>query len=202
MSSFSSSSQGAGTSQGGAVVTEGTTLLSRQQAEALADRILGMSAADQTRVTIASSRRGNTRFADASISTSGEIEDTSVTVTATTGRRRASATTNTLDEASLRRTVDLAAHLARLAPEDPELMPELGPQTYTAVAAFVGRTEDLDPEARATAVRRAVDSVNAAGKAAASSSALDSWRPTPVSSPLRRARGFSPITERPMPIFR
>ena len=29
--------------------------------------------------------------------------------------------------------VDLAARLARLAPEDPELMPELGPQTYASV---------------------------------------------------------------------
>ena len=87
-----------------------------------------------------------------------------MTVTVTLGRRRASATTNVLDDASLRRTVDLATRLARLAPEDPELMPELGAQTYSAPAAFVARTADLDPEARATAVRRAVDAANAAGE--------------------------------------
>ena len=164
MSGFSPTSQ-AGAVQGGALPAEGATLLSRQQAQALADRILRMSAADQTRVTIVSWRRGHTRFADASISTSGEIEDTSVTITATVGRRRASATTNALDEASLRRAVDLAARLAGLAPEDPEAMPELGPQVYAPVEAFVART-DLDPEARAAAVRRAVESVNAEGKAA------------------------------------
>ena len=125
-----------------------------------------MSAADSTRVTIASSSSGNTRFADASISTSGQLTNTSVAVTVTVGRRRASATTNVLDDASLKRTVDLALRLARLAPEDPELMPELKPQSYASVAAFVGRTADLDPEARATAVRRAVDEANTAGRQA------------------------------------
>jgi predicted Zn-dependent protease len=122
-----------------------------------------MSAADQTRVTVVSARTGNTRFADAHITTSGDTDDTSVTVTATIGRRRASATTNVLDDASLKRTVDLAARLARLAPDDPELMPELGPQTYAAVPAYIDRTADLDPEARAAAIGRAVEAAAAAG---------------------------------------
>ena len=139
-------------------------LLARDEAKALADRVLAMSTADQTRVTIVSTWNGNTRFADARITTSGGVTDTAVTVTATIGRRRASAQTNVLDDASLRRTVDLAAQLARLAPEDPELMPELGPQTHGSVDAFVQRTADLDPETRAAAVRRAVDASTAAGK--------------------------------------
>jgi predicted Zn-dependent protease len=144
----------------------GSTLLTREEAQSITARVLKMSAADATRVTVVSSREGNTRFADASITTSGGTEDTSVTITATVGRRRASASTNVLDDASLQRTVDLAARLARLAPEDPELMPELGPQTYDTVPAFVGRTADLDPETRAAAVRRSVDAATAAGKPA------------------------------------
>jgi predicted Zn-dependent protease len=71
-----------------------------------------------------------------------------------------------LDDASLKRTVDLAARLARLSPEDPEFMPELGPQTYATVNAFVERTADLNPEARATAVKRVLDSAVEAGKPA------------------------------------
>jgi predicted Zn-dependent protease len=141
-------------------------LLSREQAKALADKVLAMSAADQTRVTIVSGWSGNTRFADGGISTSGGVTDLRVTVTATIGRRRASSTTNVVDDASLKRTVDLAALLARLAPEDPELMPELGPQTYADVDAFVPQTAALDPEARATEVRRAVGAAAAAGKPA------------------------------------
>jgi predicted Zn-dependent protease len=142
------------------------TLMTREEAKALTDKVLKMSTAEQTRVTVVSSWSGNTRFADANITTSGGSSDITVTVTVTFGRRRASANTNVLDDMSLRRTVETAMRLARLAPEDPELMPELGPQTYASVSAFVGRTADLDPESRAAAVRRAVNAANAAGKPA------------------------------------
>ena len=151
-------------SQSGRIEIDG--LMSREAARALSDRVLKMSAAEQTRVTIVSSQNGNTRFADGSITTSGEADNMSVTVTATLGRRRASATTNILEDASLKRTVDQAVELARLAPEDPELMPELGPQTYSNISAFVERTANLDAETRSTAVRRAIEAANSAGKAA------------------------------------
>jgi len=145
---------------------DGSPLLSREQAQALATRVLSFSAADQTRVNISSRWNGNTRFADARITTSGGVTDTSVSVTVTVGRRQATASTNVLDDASLKRTVDLAARLARLSPEDPELMPELGPQTYAAINAFIQRTADLDAEVRSGAVRRAVDAAASEGKAA------------------------------------
>ena len=141
-------------------------VLSQDEARALTGRVLAFSAADQTRVTVASERSGNTRFADGSITTSGGTDNTSVTVTVTFGRRRASSSTNVLDEASLKRTVDLASRLARLAPEDSELMPELGPQTYPAVNAFVEATADLDAEARAEAIGRAISAATTAGKPA------------------------------------
>ena len=125
-----------------------------------------MAKADETRLSLTTGWSGNTRFAGAEITTSGGITDTSLTVTSTVGRRRASATTNVLDDASLRRTVDLAERLARLSPEDPELMPELGPQQYVTVRGYVDSTAALTPEARAQAVKRAVDAARDAGKAA------------------------------------
>jgi predicted Zn-dependent protease len=141
-------------------------VLSREEARALTTRVLSFSTADQTRVTIVSARSGNTRFADGSITTSGGSNNTSVSVTVTFGKRRASSSTNVLDDVALKRTVDLASRLARLAPEDPELMPELGPQTYQEVDAFVAATADLDAEARAEAIGRAIGAATAAGKAA------------------------------------
>jgi predicted Zn-dependent protease len=131
--------------------------MTREEARALADRVLSFSKADETRVNITSERSGNTRFADASITTSGGLTNVSVTVTATVGRHRASASTNVLEDASLRRTVELATQLAGLAPEDPEIMPELGPQTYLAVDAYLDDTANLTPAARAGAVKRTVD---------------------------------------------
>jgi predicted Zn-dependent protease len=146
----------------------GTPLLTREQAKALADRVLMMSAAEQTRVNIVSEWSGNTRFADASITTSGGITDTTLTITVTIGKRRASSSTNVLDDASLKRTIDLAIRLARLSPEDPEIMPELGPQKYSDVNAYVRATADLDPETRAAAIQRAVSASSAAGTPAGS----------------------------------
>ena len=70
---------------------------------------------------------GNTRFAGNEITTSGGTTNTTVTITSTIGKRRASATTNVLDDESLKRTVAFAESLAKLSPEDPEIMPELGP---------------------------------------------------------------------------
>jgi predicted Zn-dependent protease len=144
----------------------GSQLLSREEAKALADRVLALSSADQTRVNITTQWSGNTRFADGSITTSGSVTNTTVTVTVTAGKRQASASTNVLDETSLKRTVDLAARLAQLAPEDPELMPELGPQAYTTVNGFSQETAELDAESRAAAIRRAVTAAASAGNAA------------------------------------
>lgn len=144
----------------------GATLLSQEEARALANRVLALSRADQTRVNITSEWSGNTRFADASITTSGDATDTSLTVTATIGRRRASASTNVLSDDSLKQTVELAARLARLSPEDSELMPELGPQAYATVPAFIDRTAGLAGEARAAAVARSAEAAKTAGKTA------------------------------------
>ena len=150
----------------GGATSAPASLLERDQAKALADRVLAMGKSDEMRVNISSDWSGNTRFAVGEITTSGEVTDSSVTITSTIGKRRASATTNVLEDASLRRTVDLAERLARLAPEDPELMPELGPQTYAPVNGYIARTADLGPESRAAATKRVIDDAGQAGKAA------------------------------------
>jgi predicted Zn-dependent protease len=144
---------------------DGLGLLARDEARALASRALAFATGvDQARVNILAEWSGNTRFADASVTTSGGVTDTSLTITVTIGRQRASASTNILDDASLKRTAELAAQLARLAPEDPELMPELGAQSYATVNAFVQRTADLDPEMRSGAINRAIQAAGTAGK--------------------------------------
>ena len=76
-------------------------------------------------------------------------------MTSTIGRRRASSETNILEDASLRRTVEFAESLARLSPENPELVPELGPQEYATVNGYFESTAGLDPEKRAAATKSA-----------------------------------------------
>ncbi len=128
--------------------------LSRADCEAIAKKVLGFATADETRVLINSGVSGNTRFAVNQVSTAGDTYDAVVTVRSVFGRRAASATTNKLDDASLRSVVQRAEALARLAPEDPEALPELGPQQYRdSDAGWSEATATLDPSGRANAVR-------------------------------------------------
>jgi predicted Zn-dependent protease len=141
-------------------------LLTAEQAKALADRVLAAAKADETRVSINNDWGGNTRFAGGEITTSGESTDTTITVVSTIGKRRASASTNVLEDASIRRTVDLSERLARLSPEDPEIMPELTSQTYSPVRGFIDATANLGGDARAVAAKRVIDRAAETGRAA------------------------------------
>ncbi|HZF67838.1 MAG TPA: TldD/PmbA family protein [Gemmatirosa sp.] len=128
-------------------------LLSRDECQALTQKLLGFATADETRVVIQSGTRGNTRFAVNQVSTAGDSYDAVVSVRSAFGKRAASATTNKLDDASLRAVVQRAEALAKLAPEDPEAMPELGAQQYGQSRAYTEATAALDAAGRATAVR-------------------------------------------------
>jgi predicted Zn-dependent protease len=136
-------------------VAAAPALLSRDDAEAVVKKVISFATADETRVTIGSSASGNMRFAVNQASTSGDSFDTVITVRSTFGKRSASSTTNKRDDASLKSVVERAEALAKLAPEDPEAMPELGPQTYAGsapAAAWSDATASLTAAQRAAAV--------------------------------------------------
>jgi predicted Zn-dependent protease len=126
--------------------------LTREQAQELADRALAFSTADDARVNINSGEEGNTRFAVNQISTAGDVTNATMTVTSAFGRRVASATTNRFDDESLRRVVQTSEQLARLSPENPEYLGELGEQTYVGGDSLVESTAALTPDRRAEIV--------------------------------------------------
>lgn len=139
------------------------TLLTREQCDAIAKKVLSFAKADETRVTVSSSANGNMRFAVNQASTSGDNYDNTITVRSAFGKRSASSTTNSHDDASLKAVVERAEALAKLAPEDPEAMPELGPQTYAASPAWADATAALEAAGRATAVNAITTASKAAG---------------------------------------
>ncbi|MEO6447243.1 MAG: metallopeptidase TldD-related protein [Gemmatimonadaceae bacterium] len=142
---------------------EGAPILSRDEAQALARRILAFATADSTRVTIRSGARANSRFAVNQISTAGDNTDTVVTVLSSFGKRSATATTNKLDDDALKAVVGNSEALARLSPEDPEAMPELEPQQYTnSTIGWSEATAQLDPVARAAAIQTITEPARAA----------------------------------------
>jgi predicted Zn-dependent protease len=133
---------------------EAARYLSRDEAEALSKKVLGFaSTADAAVVNIGSGSRGNTRFAVNQVSTGGDNFDVNITVTAYVGKKSASSNTNQLDDAGLRQAVQIAERLAKLAPEDPELMPLVGPGEFQAGRGWSESTAALDPIGRAEAVR-------------------------------------------------
>jgi predicted Zn-dependent protease len=135
-------------------------ILSRAEAQEIAQRALKNSPAEETRVTINSAARADTRFALNQVTTSGENRDTQVTITAYAGNRSASVNTNRLDEASLAAAARQAYEIAQLVPPNPERMPELGPQTYPAARA---REVTLpSPSERALAAKEVTEAARAA----------------------------------------
>jgi predicted Zn-dependent protease len=140
-----------------------TRTLGREECQALAKRALSFATADETRITINSGGRGNTRFAVNQISTGGDNYDATIAVRSAVGKRSAVVNTNKLDDASLEAAVRLSERLAKLSPEDPESMPELGPQSYVDGKGWSETTASLDPSARANAARSITEPARAAG---------------------------------------
>jgi predicted Zn-dependent protease len=143
--------------------SQGPRVLSRADAEALAKKVLGFATATETRVIINTGERGNTRFAQNQISTGGDNSNTTINVRSVVGRKVGSASTNRLDDAGLKAVVENSERLAKLSPEDPELMPELGPQQYQEGKSWSDSTARLDPTTRAAAVAKITDPARAAG---------------------------------------
>ncbi len=141
--------------------------LSRAAARQLCERVLGLSKAEGCQVSITASANGNTRYARNEVTTAGDTDNATVTVTSRFGKRAASVGTNVLDAAGLARAVESSERLARLAPENPELMPLLPAQAYADIPAFSLATADLDAARRADAVRTATSESNRAGLMAA-----------------------------------
>ncbi|HET7614218.1 MAG TPA: TldD/PmbA family protein [Gemmatimonadaceae bacterium] len=138
-------------------------VMPRDQAQALVEKVVKMSKADAVTVSVNSGYQADIRFAANQVSTSGGVVNGQVAVQSTFGKRHAATTTNDFSDESLRRAVEQSEALAKLSPEDPETMPELGPQTYVPVNGYFESTANLSPEDRARAALTALDPARKAG---------------------------------------
>lgn len=132
-------------------------ILSREEAKKIIDKVLSYAKADETAVSLGGSKTGNIRYARNTVSTSGESVNLSLAVTSVFGKKSGTATINEFDDQSLEKTVRRAEEIARLAPENPEYVPMLGPQKYIDVKeTYAASTAAINPEYRAKA---ALDSI-------------------------------------------
>lgn len=138
-------------------------LLSESEAQTLLQKVLSFSQADECEASLDGGRSGNLRFARNTVSTSGGSDTLTLTVQSTFGLRTGRSRINEFDDASLAKAVRQSEELARLAPENPEYVPFLGPQTYVEPRAFVDTTANTTPAERADAVAKSIAVCNTEG---------------------------------------
>lgn len=123
--------------------------------------------ADETEVQLDETIDALTRFANNAIHQNVAEHGVTVSVRTIVDGRTARATTNRLDEDSLRRAVESSLQLAHSQPKNPKLLPVPSKQHYRAVNRFTPATAALTPEARARAVKQACDLAIRNGQVAA-----------------------------------
>jgi len=124
-------------------------LFTEAEVKELTSKILSMTKADDASANVGSNRQAHLRFAGNNVLTSGMRETRNANVTVWFGGKRGSASTNDLDDASLKAMVAEAEKIAQNARPDREYMPTLGKQTYKPVNAYIQATANLSLTDRA-----------------------------------------------------
>jgi len=125
------------------------TILSQEEAKAILDKVLGYSKAEGCEANLEGSTTGNIRYARNTVSTAGIVTDLELVVQSNFGKKMATATINEFDDASLEKVVRRSEELAKLAPENEEFVPVLGPQEYLDSQGYFESTANIDPAFRA-----------------------------------------------------
>jgi predicted Zn-dependent protease len=132
------------------------TILSEQKAKELLSKVLKYSKADSIECNLDGKVGGNIRYARNTVSTAGEESDLILAVQSTFGQKMGVATINEFDDASLEKVVRRSEELAKLAPENKELMPLFGPQEYAPSKTYFESTANVTPENRAQAAEDSI----------------------------------------------
>ncbi|HZN04780.1 MAG TPA: metallopeptidase TldD-related protein [Candidatus Polarisedimenticolia bacterium] len=140
--------------------------LTAKEARALADRILSFSRVEECEVTIEARESAHTRFAASDVTTAGIATTLALTITSRKRGKSGTVQVSETDPASLERAVRRSEEILGLAPESPEWVEELGPQTYPAIEAFDAATAAAGPEMRRDGAAAAIEAARGASLAA------------------------------------
>jgi predicted Zn-dependent protease len=135
--------------------------------ERIAERVLKLSEADESEVSLDATAEGLTRFANNAIHQHVAERSVNISVRVVVDGRTARATTNKADDDSLRRTLAAAMSLARSQPKNPNLLPMPGAQRYPQLRRFFPDTFAVTPADRARIVKQAVQRCAKADQTAA-----------------------------------
>ena len=126
-------------------------ILTEPQTRQILERALSFSTADEAEAMLACSSSANLRFAENIPTTNGLAHGATLSITSVFGKQSGTYATTSLDDESLRHAVARSEELARLAPENLEYMPRLGPQQYLQSPAWDEQTAQLQATDRTDA---------------------------------------------------
>ena len=138
-------------------------MITEQQGRELAERVLALSKADSAEVGISVAEQSNLRFANNDPTTNGHIDSIGLSITSNFGSRSASVSLNRTDGEALEKAVRRSESMAKLAPENPEFMPPLGPQKYAVPNTWSEATAQAGMADLAAAVAPVLEASRAAG---------------------------------------
>ena len=142
-------------------------MLTRDQASAIFEKLRKHSSGDEVEALFYGTRSALTRFANNTIHQNVAEENVNVSVRTVFGGRTARATTNKLDEESLKRVVAVSESLAKVQQPDSDLLPMPTPpeaggklSAATRPGRYFESTAAVTPEDRAAGVAKIVGVAN------------------------------------------
>ncbi len=136
-------------------------ILNESDTKALTDKILSYSKAESCAVTIEGSEERHIRFAQNMATTNGSPSGIEVSVESHFGKRSGTASGTVLTDDALAALVSASENTAKLAPENPEFMPPIGPQKYTTGNGFSSNTQLATSEMLAGALQSVLQQAQA-----------------------------------------
>lgn len=131
------------------------TLLSEDQALSLVENIIKQSEAEGVFVSLTTGEESLSRYSENQMTQNISRTRLNLSVTSYFGKKSASSSTTNLDAQAIKETIQRSQELARIAPEDPEWMPLLEPQTYeNRTPAFDLKTATFSPLERGKIVKK------------------------------------------------
>ena len=137
------------------MTTNKQQLISKDQALSLVEDIIEESQAEGVFVSVSAEDSALSRFSENQITQNLNRTQVKITITSYYHRQSASAATTELDPTAIRETLTRSQELAKVAPEDPEWVGLLPPQTYESRSpAYDENTADFSPLQRGEMIQQ------------------------------------------------
>ena len=142
-------------------------MITRDEAQKLTLKVLGLSSFPECQVTLTSSEQAYTRFANNGVTTASFNLRHNLSIVVSRDGRSGSMAVNDFDDASLKSAVKVAEELAAIAPPNPERMAPVGKQEFAATLDLDERTAAARAPEMIPHVKTIIDAALAAKMVAA-----------------------------------